>query len=193
VLRKRNVKSNQALLFARNFLKHPLAVGSIVPSSPFLIRSMLSQVPWPRVRVVVEYGPGTGNVTREILARLSPGATLLSLEMNEEFVRELRRRLPDPRLHVVHESAARVRAVLQRFGFSATDSIISSLPFANMPISLRSEILWESSQALAPDAAMVLYQYSPRLESTLGPIFERVDRDLVLRNFPPALCYRCSR
>jgi phospholipid N-methyltransferase len=193
VLRKGNVKSSQALLFARNFLKHPLAVGSIVPSSPFLIRSMLSQVPWDQVRVVVEYGPGTGNVTREILSRLAPGATLLAIEMNEEFVHELRRRLPDPRLQVVHGSAADVRAILRRFGFTAADSIISSLPFANMPIALRSQILWESSQALAPDAAMVLYQYSLRLESTLGPIFERVDRDLVLRNFPPALCYRCSR
>ena len=193
MLKKGNVRSSQVLLFARNFLKHPRAVGSIIPSSPFLIRSMLSQVRWPAARVVVEYGPGTGNVTREILARMAPDATLISIEMNEEFVRNLSQRIHDPRLRLVRESAANVRDVLRRNGFESADYIISSLPFANMPITLRSQILWESSQALGPDGAMVLYQYSPRLESSLEPIFERVDRDLVLRNFPPALCYRCSR
>ncbi|MBI2683631.1 MAG: methyltransferase [Acidobacteriales bacterium] len=193
MLKKGNVRSNQVLLFARNFLKNPRAVGSIIPSSPFLIRSMLAQVRWPEARVLVEYGPGTGSVTREILANMAPDATLISIEMNEEFVRNLTQRFPDPRLRVVRDSAANVRDVLRRYGFESADYILSSLPFANMPVSLRGQILWETSQAIGPSGALVLYQYSPRLESTLGPIFEHVDRDLVLRNFPPALCYRCSR
>ena len=35
-------KNGQALLFARNFFRHPRMLGSIVPSSRFLIRELLA-------------------------------------------------------------------------------------------------------------------------------------------------------
>ena len=37
-------RSKQALFFARNFLKHPRMVGSVTPSSRFLIERMLSEI-----------------------------------------------------------------------------------------------------------------------------------------------------
>ncbi|GLU24666.1 hypothetical protein SLE2022_405740 [Rubroshorea leprosula] len=59
-------------MFFRGFLKHPVMVGSIIPSSPQLIRRMLAPVDWNRTRVFVEYGPGVGTFTRPILDRLAP-------------------------------------------------------------------------------------------------------------------------
>src|SRR5205085_11001156 len=46
--------------FLRGFFKHPVMVGSIVPSSKVLIDKMLSPVDWENARLVVEYGPGVG-------------------------------------------------------------------------------------------------------------------------------------
>jgi phospholipid N-methyltransferase len=40
------------------FLRNPVMVGSIIPSSRFTINKMLSRVNWDECRVFVEYGPG---------------------------------------------------------------------------------------------------------------------------------------
>src|SRR3546814_10864431 len=37
-------------MFVRGFIKHPVMVGSIVPSSPTLIRHMLRPVDWKNTR-----------------------------------------------------------------------------------------------------------------------------------------------
>src|SRR3546814_19467118 len=58
-------------LFFRGFLKHPVMVGSIIPSSPTLIRAMLKPVDWQNVKLFVEYGPGVGTFCRPVLERRS--------------------------------------------------------------------------------------------------------------------------
>src|SRR5437868_13777116 len=87
------------LLFAANFLRHPHMLGSIVPSSRFLVDQVLAPIDWHCARVIVEYGPGVGTFTGEILRRMHPQAQLVAIETNRSFVRFLRRSLPDPRLH----------------------------------------------------------------------------------------------
>ena len=99
-------QSERFLLFGRNFLKHPRMLGSVIPSSRFLVNRLLAPVDWTRARVIVEYGPGVGTVTTEILRRMAPDAVLVAIETNADFVRFLRRRIHDPRLRLVHGSAA---------------------------------------------------------------------------------------
>ena len=48
-------------------------LGSIVPSSRFLIRQLLAPVNWTQARVFVEYGPGVGGITAEVLRRVEQG------------------------------------------------------------------------------------------------------------------------
>ncbi len=132
-------------------------LGSVVPSSSFLVNDMMRQVDWERARVLVEYGPGVGTFTREILKRMRPDAALVAIELNTEFVEYLRERVRDPRFRVVHGSAARVRGILAEQSLAPADYIISSLPYRNMPDSLRREILEESRMALKADGSMLLY------------------------------------
>src|SRR5215469_13027778 len=96
------------LLFARNFFRHPRMLGSIVPSSRFLIKQLLEPINWGRARVIVEYGPGVGGITAEVLRRMRADATLIAIEMNPDFVRYLRSTIEDRRLQVVQGSAAQV-------------------------------------------------------------------------------------
>src|SRR5437660_6680606 len=95
----------QTALFARNFLKYPSLVGWMLPSSPFVVSQVLRQVDWQQARVIVEYGPGIGTFTKEILRRMHRDAKLVALEINSEFIRFLRAALPDPRLQLIHASA----------------------------------------------------------------------------------------
>src|SRR6202050_2048448 len=83
-----------AFLLARNFFRHPRMLGSIVPSSRFLIRQLLAQINFTQARVIVEYGPGVGGITSEILRRMHPDAILIAIEMNPDFVSSLGREIP---------------------------------------------------------------------------------------------------
>src|ERR1700755_3392457 len=103
-----------AFLFFRNFFRHPRMLGSIIPSSRFLIKQLLQPIDWDRARVIVEYGPGVGGITAEILRRMRPDAQWVAIELNHEFVSFLRRSLVDERIHVVEGSAADVKEILQK-------------------------------------------------------------------------------
>ena len=85
-------------LFARNFFKYPAMLGSVVPSSRFLVKDIITQIDWNRARVLVEFGPGVGTITREILKRMRHDAVLVVIELNVEFVEYLSNTIRDPRL-----------------------------------------------------------------------------------------------
>src|SRR5258708_30502229 len=99
------MRSGNALLVARNLFRNPRMRGSIVPSSRFLIKQLLEPIDWAQARVIVEYGPGVGGITAEILRRMRPDASLIAIEINPEFVSFLRSPPEDELLHVVHASA----------------------------------------------------------------------------------------
>jgi phospholipid N-methyltransferase len=180
------------LLFARNFLKHPAMLGSVIPSSPFLVNDLLRQVDWERARVLVEFGPGVGTVTREILKRMRTDATLLAIELNEDFVEYLHENIADPRLRIVRGSAAQVRGILAEQGLSGADYIISGLPFSIMPEATRNQIVVESRAALNPQGSLVLFQYSRVLLPCLESSFSSVRLNFQLFNILPALIFHCT-
>lgn len=179
-------------LFARNFLRFPAMLGSVIPSSRFLVNDVLSQVDWGKARVIVEFGPGVGTMTQEILKRMRPNATLVAIELNQEFVDFLQEQIPDPRLHIVQGSAGKVRAVLEELNLGRADYIISGIPYTNMPESVRSEILEESRQALNPEGALLIYQFTrtvlPYLESNFGSVRQGFQP----LNIFPARIFHCT-
>ncbi|MBV9317948.1 MAG: methyltransferase, partial [Gammaproteobacteria bacterium] len=177
---------------ASNFLRHPNMLGSIIPSSRFLVDVVLGLVDWGGARVVVEYGPGIGTFTREILRRMRSDAQLVAIETNRDFVRLLRRTLPDPRLHVVHDSATEVQPVLMRLALPAPRYIISGIPLGSMPEPVRSEIAVKSRAALEPGGAFLVYQFTARALPTLQRAFGEVRRSFERRNFPPAQLFLCK-
>jgi phospholipid N-methyltransferase len=180
------------LLFARNFFRHPRMLGSIVPSSRFLIKQLLEPINWGRARVIVEYGPGVGGITAEVLRRLRADATLIAIEMNPDFVGYLRSSIKDRRLQLVQGSAAQVDEILRRFGYTRADYIISGIPFSTIPAPLREEILRKTRDALEPEGAFLVYQFSTRVLRDLTRIFGYVGRRFELLNVLPAHLFICQ-
>jgi phospholipid N-methyltransferase len=186
-------KGEQVVLFARNFFKHPKMLGSLIPSSRFLINQVLAKVDWTKARTVVEFGPGVGTFTTEILRRLRPDGALIVLETNPDFVRLLRKSYDDPRLKVEHRSAADIGRVLDEHGLKTVDCIISGIPFSTMPAQLRRKILRRSQKALGRDGAMLVYQFSDEVLPDLRNTFDSVDQDFELLNVLPARIFTCRR
>lgn len=190
---RKTSRSEETLLFAKNFLQHPRMLGSLIPSSRFLVGRLLSKIDWSRARTIVEYGPGVGTISNHILARMSPQARLIVFEMNEDFVDYLRRAFPDPRLHVVHGSAETVGRELARLQVDGADYIISGIPYTTMPEQLRGRIMRESRQALNPGGAVLVYQFTRAVLPYLRTYFNQVYQDFEPFNILPARLFYCTQ
>lgn len=184
--------NSAAALFARNFFKYPSMLGSIVPSSPFLVKNIMDQIDWDRARVLVEFGPGVGTITREALKRMRHDAVLVVIELNEDFVEYLSHTIRDPRLRIVHGSAAHVRRILAEQGIAPADYIISSLPYSLFPEELRTEIVSESRHALKAQGSLLVFQYSRMLLPYLKSSFGSVRLGFQLFNILPAMIFHCT-
>jgi phospholipid N-methyltransferase len=184
--------NKQVSLFARNFIKHPKMLGSIIPSSPFLVEHMLAHMAWEKAKVLVEYGPGVGTFTQEMLQRMRPDAVLLVLETNEDFVEFLESAYPDPRLEIVHRSAEDIEAVLEEKGLGSADYIVSGIPLSTLSSDVKEGILRSTQRALTPSGAFLLYQFSPSILPHLRKVFSNVQRNFVPLNLLPAHFYYCT-
>lgn len=182
---------DRALIFGRNFVKHPKMLGSAIPSTRFLINRLLRRVDWSVADVIVEYGPGVGVFTTEILRRMRPNATLIVFETNGEFVEFLRRTIDDARLHVIHGSAAEIGTVLAQLGLVHADYIVSGIPYSTMPAEIRSAILDASHDALSGRGAFLVYQFSNAAQPYLQQVFKTVEPDFEPLNILPARLFYC--
>jgi phospholipid N-methyltransferase len=192
VLQSAHPRREQLLLFARNFLKHPRMLGSLIPSSRFLIEEVLQAVDWSKARVIVEYGPGVGTFTAEVLRRMRPDASLIAIETNTDFVRFLKSSITDPRLKVVHGSAVTTDEVLRDLGHLKADYVISGIPLGTMPSELRRGILNTTHAVLDPRGSFLVYQFTTRVLPDLQRIFKLVERRFEPFNILPAQVFFCQ-
>jgi phospholipid N-methyltransferase len=178
-------------LFARSFLKKPAMLGWFLPSSRFLTESVVRRVDWSKAKVIVEYGPGVGTITREILRRMGPQARLLVLETNGDFIQYLRDALSDPRLDVVHASAELVDEVLAQLKLPLADYVISGVPFSLLREGVRQAIIGKTRAVLRPEGAFLVYQFSGVVLPCLKRTFRSVHQHFELRNVLPARLFYC--
>lgn len=172
-------------VFLKGFIKHPVMVGSIIPSSSFTVKKMLAPVDWDNTKLFVEYGPGIGTFCQPILDRMRPDATLLVIDLNEDFAAYLRQNIRDSRFIAVHGSAAEVNTIIKNFGFAHADYILSGIPFSTLPNSFSAIIAKETATAIRPGGAFLVYQFRARARDFMAPHFRKIDHGYALWNILP--------
>jgi phospholipid N-methyltransferase len=175
--------------FLRAFLKNPVMVGSVIPSSRVLIDKMLEPVDWANTKLFVEYGPGVGTFTRPVLDRLAPDARLVTIDTNPDFTRYLKQSIDDPRLIAVTGSAADVEKILAERNLGAADYVLSGLPFSTLPPGVGDAIAETTANVIRPGGAFLVYQFSPKVRDFIKPHFARIKRGFEWVNVPPATLF----
>jgi len=187
--------------FFASFLRDPLGVGSICPSSSHLAHATLRDTQLTAEDVVVEYGPGTGAMTSVIRDRLGandngPGG-YLGIEREEAFYGLLRERLPD--LLFAHGTVEDVQHHLGVAGLGPPKLIVSGLPLVLMPTPTIHRILRTSYEVLEPGGSFRAIHYvqswptpaGRRLRLMMREIFDHFELSrLVWRNLPPSYVLR---
>lgn len=176
-------------MFLRGFFKHPVMVGSVMPSTQKLIDKMLSPVDWADTKLFVEYGPGVGTFCPTILEHMGEDAHYIAIDTNPDFIRYLRQTITDKRFFAVLGSAADVRQIIADHGHDHADYMLSGLPFSTLPDGIGPTIASETFSALRPGGAFLVYQFSPKVKDFLTPHVTRIDHAMEWWNVPPAQLY----
>ena len=172
-------------VFFKGFVKHAVMVGSIIPSSSKTMKKMLAPVDWENTKLFVEYGPGIGTFCQPVLDRMRADATLLVIDLNEDFIEYLRKTIRDSRFIAVHGSAADVNEIIGNFGFEHADYVLSGLPFSTLPNDLGPVIAAETAKAIRPGGAFLVYQFRARARDFMAPHFRNIDNGYELWNVLP--------
>jgi phospholipid N-methyltransferase len=169
-------------------------VGSVYPSSKFLVRKMIQQVDQNSSGVVIELGTGTGVITKEILLCLAVKAQLHSVELSEDFIAFTRAKqwAQDSRLVLYQDSAFNFMKQTKALTIKP-NVIVSSLPLAILPKVDVMRMLVNCRSVLAENGTFIQYQYSPKSLGLLKRVFRKVIVGFEGRNFPPALVYTCYK
>lgn len=181
---------------AREFLTAPIQTGMLKPSSPALARAMATAASVENRKAIVEFGPGTGVVTREIENRRSLNSQFFSIELNSSFAHQTRTLCPN--VDVYEDNATNVAHYLQQHGIVKCDAIISSLPWTLINAEIQAQLLDAVAENLEPGGVFVTYLYRgtgihPAARRFLRLLRQRVSKPIagttIWNNLPPARVY----
>lgn len=182
---RQRTRTNKSIDFFRGFLKDPRQVGSVIPSSRFMERSIIEFSRLDDARVVVELGPGTGGTTRALLRAMRSDARLLAIDLDPAFT-EIVAAIDDPRLIAHTGSAAALSEILKQHGLAGADAVISGIPFSTMPASVGAGILESVRDSLSADGVFVAYQFRAEVARLAEGVFGPARRSApVPLNIPP--------
>ena len=142
--------------------------------------------------LVVELGPGTGSVTRALLAAGVPEDRLVLVERDRHLHAWLEEQFP--RANALLSDARRLEEILPASQTGRVSTVVSSLPLNSLPRSERDEIVRAAFRVLSDDGSLVQYSYgvpSPLPCEALGLTGERFA--FAVANLPPATVWRYSR
>ena len=185
---------HDAVHFFGRFLKTPGQVGAVLPSSRYLARELVGELAaLGEGDLVVEYGPGTGAITRRIAQTLPAGVRYLGIELEVSFVNKLRHHFPQLAFH--HGSVADVERILGDVGAGRPARIISGLPFASLPRAVQDAVVEGTARVLQAHGQFRTFQYvhayplqtAQRFRRAMAAHFSTYQRSRpVVRNVPPA-------
>jgi phosphatidylethanolamine/phosphatidyl-N-methylethanolamine N-methyltransferase len=193
IRRKPPERESDLVLFLSRWIRAPLRIGALAPSSPHLGREMARAFDAGAARMVIELGGGTGRITRALLdAGVAPDR-LVVIEADDKLAALLRARFPQ--LRVVHGDARDLCDLLRPLGIVSASAVVSGLPILSMPPETQRRIVGQAFELMGEDGTFVQFTYGP-----VSPVMAPARRGLraevtgrVWRNFPPASVWRYRR
>jgi len=178
-------KFDEEIRFFKGMMQGPKTVGAIVPTSSITAKRMASVIDVKSGLPVLELGPGTGVITKQILARGVAPEKIVSVEYSEDFYRRLVEDYAG--VNFIHGDAFDLKTSLGSFADQTFDCVISAVPMLSFPMEARIQLLEDLLSRIPEGRPVVQITYGP-----VSPIIAKPDRyhiqhfDFVVRNIPPA-------
>ena len=184
---------NENLQFLQAFLKNPLKVGAIAPSSPELAVKMLDDIEPDENNVVLELGVGTGAITKFLQSKIPNKNSYLGIELDKDLVKNLNRNYED--LQIVCGNACDAYSIHKKSGLGRVRYIICCLPFVSLPNEVGERILGQVDRFMQKGCTFRTFQYAHgyympsaiKLREFMRERYGKSRRSkLIVKNVPPA-------
>ncbi len=184
---------NENIEFLQAFLKNPLKVGSIAPSSPELAQKMVADIRPTDQSVVLELGVGTGAITKVLQEIVPNREAYLGIEIDKKLVKSLKENFPA--LKIVRGNACDAFSIYQKTHFGKVGYIICCLPFVSLPNDVGERVLSEIDKFMEQGCVFRTFQYAHgyyfpsaiKLREHMRSRYGKAKRSqLVVKNVPPA-------
>lgn len=172
----------ESVKFLVRFVFDSETVGAVLPSTPYLAKMIVSQIPkMPETtdaRNVLEIGPGTGVFTDKIILRLNPQDRLDLVEFDASFCKILREKYKHIKnVHIFHKSILDHEPPNRKY-----DYIVSGLPLNGFSVEVVRKA-FEKFKALSHKGTIISYFdyiFLPRIKKVFLPTKKRVDFEKIL-------------
>lgn len=175
------------------YWKHILETGMVMPVPLHVIEKMAAGAHLKTAKAVVEFGPGDGKITKELLKQMPDDSKYYAFEVNEELVEILAKKVSDPRLVIIASGAQSIRAELQKHGVEQVDYIFSSMPMSFLKGNEFEQMMTDCRDLLTESGAFIQYQYSLKTLAVLKKLFTNIKLKFSLFCVPPAFVYICQK
>jgi phospholipid N-methyltransferase len=184
---------NENLQFLQAFLKNPLKVGAIAPSSSELAAEMLDGIEPDKENIVLELGVGTGAITKFLCDVVPNKDSYLGVELDADLVNTLNKNLPD--MNIICGNAAEAYALHRASGLGKVRYVVCCLPFVSLPKEISESVLIEIQKFMDEGCELRIFQYAHgyylppaiKLREFLKNRYGKSRRSpLILKNVPPA-------
>lgn len=185
--------------FWTEFISNPKEVGFPVTCSAETAGRMADAVTIKNAQAVIEFGPGTGVVTKEILSRIPEGCKFFAIEINAKLA-EATHKKTGAKVYV--DSCANVAQYMYENNMATCDAIVCTIPWALLKPEETTHILDAVMAALPKGGRFVTVglihgKNSPggrRLLKALKARFSSTEKSKTIwNNFPPAFYYLCVK
>ena len=182
-------------LWALTYLRHPLQLGALFPSSSALGSLMIQHINPNASGYVLELGPGIGPFTKALLKIGIPEKKLVLVEQSSDFTAFLQDSFPEAT--VICGDVKDIVSILRPLGIKKVDEIISGIPLNAMSGKLRETICGEGFKLLRSGGSFVQVSYLPRCPIPTHIITKHSAKKIycgsTLRNIPPAFVWRIEK
>lgn len=126
------------------FTKNIEVTGAVTETSKKVETALSAAVPQGNGKVIVEYGMGHGNITRQLLDQMSPDSKLYAFEVNKDFCEHVANTINDDRLIIVNDGAQNLKEHVKE----PIHLFVSTIPFTFFSKELAQSIINTSYEAL---------------------------------------------
>ncbi|HDX9578362.1 TPA: SAM-dependent methyltransferase [Bacillus pseudomycoides] len=178
--------------FLSEYIKHPRTVGAVFASSKKLAKQMVSPINFEQANCIIEYGPGTGVFTEQLIQHKHNETVLLIIENNIQFYRILRDKYSNIKnVYIIHDSAEYIEKYVKQYGISQVDYIISGLPFTSLSMDTSKKILQVTKEVLGEKGKFITFQYTRLKQQFFRSFFSNIEVKKTNWNIPPAFVFTC--
>jgi phosphatidylethanolamine/phosphatidyl-N-methylethanolamine N-methyltransferase len=184
---------NENIQFLQAFLKNPLKVGAVAPSSSDLAWQMLEGITPDKDNIIIELGVGTGAITKYVREILPDNESYLGIELDGRLVSSINTRYPE--LNVVKGNACDLSAIHEASDLGKASYILCCLPFVTLPEEVAAKVLTEIEKYMEQGCLFRAFQYAHGYYTPAAIRLRKFMRDrygfskrskLVAKNVPPA-------